>query len=213
MAFAVLLLSALGASALSIADIGLMVLPDQGNPYNTDTCNSNDFGTLAVDLDYKINIAEDNYMYTRTTTTTTTTTTDNSVRRLNTKSTQGRRKLVNCAVVCANFAYGHCKLVYPSCAPRRELEEAESLEATLTTTQNLRGGERQLQTPAPTVLANGFMSGYSVDHPDASKLCADLKASMNPEITSVPTRLSMSTSCKALWNKSLKIGCIYVPAL
>ena len=203
MAFAVLLLSALGASALSIADIGLMVLPDQGNPYNTDTCNSNDFGTLAVDLDYKINIAEDNYMYT-----TTTTTTDNSVRRLNTKSTQGRRKLVNCAVVCANFAYGHCKLVYPSCAPRRELEEAATA-----TTQNLRGGERQLQTPAPTVLANGFMSGYSVDHPNAGQLCADLKASMNADILGTPNRLSMSASCKALWRKSFKIGCIYTPAL
>ena len=206
MAFAVLLLSALGASALSIADIGLMVLPDQGNPYNTDTCNSNDFGTLAVDLDYKINIAEDNYMYTRTTTTTTTT--DNSVRHLNTKSTQGRRKLVNCAVVCANFAYGHCKLVYPSCAPRRELEEAATA-----TTQNLRGGERQLQTPAPTVLANGFMSGYSVDHPNASQLCADLKASMNADILGTPNRLSMTASCKALWRKSFKIGCVYTPAL
>ena len=204
MAFAVLLLSALGASALSIADIGLMVLPDQGNPYNTDTCNSNDFGTLAVDLDYKINIAEDNYMYTYTTTTTT----DNSVRHLNTKSTQGRRKLVNCAVVCANFAYGHCKLVYPSCAPRRELEEAATA-----TTQNLRGGERQLQTPAPTVLANGFMSGYSVDHPNAGQLCADLKASMNADILGTPNRLSMSASCKALWRKSFKIGCIYTPAL
>ena len=204
MAFAVLLLSALGASALSIADIGLMVLPDQGNPYNTDTCNSNDFGTLAVDLDYKINIAEDNYMYS---TTTTTTTTDNSVRHLNTNSTQSRRKLVNCAVVCANFAYGHCKLVYPSCAPRRELEEAATANS-----QNLRGSDRGLAV-VPTILANGFMSGYSVDHPDASKLCADLKASMNSEITSVPTRLSMSTSCKALWNKSLKIGCVYVPAL
>ena len=216
MSFAVLLLLAVGASALSIADLGLMVLPDQGNLYNTDTCTFQDFNTLAVDLDTKVGIAEDNYMYT---TTTMTTTTNNGVRRElqdnqgditdldNTDSVERHRKLVNCAVVCANFAYGHCKLVYPSCAPRRELEEAATPNS-----QNLRGSDRGLAV-VPTILANGFMSGYSVDHPDASKLCADLKASMNPEITSVPTRLSMSTSCKALWNKSLKIGCVYVPAL
>ena len=224
MSFAVLLLSALGASALSIADIGLMVLPDQGNPNNTDTCTFQDFNTLAVDLDTKVGIAEDNYMYT---TTTMTTTTNNGVRRElqdnqgditdldNTNAVERHRKLVNCAVVCQGFTYGHCKLVYPSCAPRRELEEAESLEATLTTatTQNLRGGERQLQTPAPTVLANGFMSGYSVDHPNAGQLCADLKASMNADILGTPNRLSMSASCKALWRKSFKIGCIYTPAL
>ena len=214
MSFTVLLLSTIGrASALSIADIGLMVLPDQGNPSNTDTCTLQESSMLSSDLNQKIMVVEDNYSYT------TTSTTDMNVRRelqdnqdLSMDTMHGHRKLVNCRWVCQGFAPGHCYIVYPSCTGYRELKEEESMEAT----QNLRGSERQLQTSsvATTVLANGFMSGFSVDHPQAAKLCADLKASMNVEILGIPNRMSsMSKSCRALWSKSFKIGCVYAPAL
>ena len=56
-----LLLSAAGTSALSIADLGLMVLPDQGNAKNTDKCTATEFNNLAVDLDETARTFQDNY--------------------------------------------------------------------------------------------------------------------------------------------------------
>ena len=120
MTLAVLVLSTIGASALTIQDIALLVLPDEGNPNNADKCTKADFEALAIDLDEQARAIADNYVGHR--------------RELNDEehlvevssnlvtAGSGHRKLVNCAVVCAGIAYGHCKLIYPECAPRRQLE-------------------------------------------------------------------------------------------
>ena len=208
----IILISIVGSSALSISDIGLLVLPDEGRS-NSFTCSTGDFNALAIDLDEKAKTFEDNYYNTNM-----------SVRRELQEENGGvisndvetvdskHRNLVNCASVCAGFAYGHCKLVYPVCAPRRQLLDS-SMDDVVTSTisQSLRGSERQLGVT--TILANGFVSGYSVDHPDASKLCSDLKASLMPEVVDIPNHVAMTSSCDYLWRKPLKVGCVYMPAV
>ena len=208
-----ILLSLVGSYALSISDIGLLVLPDEGRS-NSFTCTTSDFDALAVTLDEKAMTFEDTYYYYN----------DMSVRRELQEENGGvisndvetvdskHRNLVNCASVCAGFAYGHCKLVYPECAPRRQLLDSPMDDVvTSTISQNLRGSERQLEVI--TILANGFVSGYSVNDPSASKLCSDLKASLMPDVVDITNQVSMTKSCAYLWNKLLKVGCVYMPAV
>ena len=210
-AIVILLLSVVGSSALSISDLGLMVLADEGKS-NSLTCSTGDFNAFAVDLDNKAKAFQYNYYFT--------------VRREleeekdgviseNVETTESKhRNLVNCATVCAGFAYGHCKLVYPECPQRRELLDMSMDDVVTTTTsisQSLRGSERQLEVV--TILANGFVSGYSVNQPYASKLCADLKASLMPEVLGIPNHIAMTSSCDTLWRKPLKVGCVYMPAV
>ena len=208
-----ILLSLVGSYALSISDIGLLVLPDEGRS-NAFTCSTGDFNALAIDLDETAKTFEDTYYYN----------TDMSVRRELQEENGGvisndvetvdskHRHLVNCASVCAGFAYGHCKLVYPECAPRRQLLDSPMDDVvTSTISQNLRGSERQLEVT--TILANGFVSGYSVNDPSASKLCSDLKASLMPDVVDITNQVSMTKSCAYLWNKLPKVGCVYMPAV
>jgi hypothetical protein len=209
---ALLVLSTVGASAQSIRDIGLMILVKDGNA-SPGTCTTDDFNRLAVDLDEKARTFDDSYPGGRRELQDTEIgTNDNHLDN----QESGRRELVNCANVCSGFAYGSCKLVYPECAPRRELEE-ESLEQSVnTSTQNLRGGERQLQNPTRNVLSNGFMSGFSGGdnaNPKAVKLCADLTAGLKSQVVSLPDRLQLTGSCDSLWRGSTKIGCVFMSSL
>jgi hypothetical protein len=221
-----LLLSAAGTSALSIADLGLMVLPDQGNAKNTDKCTATEFNNLAVDLDETARTFQDNY--TRKLQSSSSVRGEESMDLDIADATQGQRKLNNCAALCSGFPYGHCKVVYPICAPRRDLEEVGPVEATA---PSLRGSERQLQQEtlgevpsdirnlqeaitSTTVDANGYMLGYGVDHPQAAALCEDLKAGLINEVLSIPNKVpGMTPSCKNLWRKSPIIGCVYMSAV
>ena len=208
MSLAFLVLSTIGASALTIKDIALLVLPDEGNPNNADKCTKADFDALAIDLDEQARAVADNY--------------DGHRRGLKDKNHlvdessnivmagSVHRKLVNCAVVCAGFAYGHCKLVYPECAPRRQLVGDPIDNAVTTHVEGLRGSDRQL---AFTVLANGFVGDYSVDDPEASSLCADLMAALTPKVLDLTERVPLTGSCADLWRKQFSFGCVYVPAL
>jgi hypothetical protein len=209
---AALLLSAAGTSALSISDLGLMVLPDQGNAKNTDKCTATEFNNLAVDLDETARTVQDNY--------TRQLQVDESTDLELVDASQGQRKLNNCATLCLGFPTGHCKVVYPVCAPRRDLAEVTPVEAYAPflrgSVGNVFSDSRNLQgaTTTTAVDANGFMLGYGVDHPQAAALCEDLKAGLINEILSIPNKIpGMTSSCKNLWRKNPIIGCVYMPAV
>ena len=204
---AILVFSTQGASALTIRDLALMILPDNGNTSNADICTKADFDALAIDLDEQARTFQDNYMKDRRELEETQ---ELVVEDYTDVTDSGHRKLVNCAVVCQGFAAGHCKLVYPECAPRRQLVGPPIDDAVNAATQNLRGSDRQL---AVTMLPNGFVKGYSLDDSEASKLCADLKAGLTPKVLDITKRVAMTGSCAALWRKQSSYGCVYVPAL
>jgi hypothetical protein len=208
MSLAVLVLSTIGASALTIQDIALLVLPDEGNPNNADKCTKADFDALAIDLDEQARAIADNYVGHRRALKDNEHLVDESSNIVVAES--GHRKLVNCAVVCAGFAYGHCKLVYPECAPRRQLVGAPIDNAATTPAEGLRGSDRQL---AITMLENGFVKDYSVDDPEASSLCTDLMAALTPKVLDLTERVPLTGSCADLWRKQFSFGCVYVPAL
>ena len=208
---ALLVLSTAGASAQSIRDIGLMILVKDGNA-SPGTCTTDDFNRLAVDLDEKARNFDDRYTGRRELQETEIGIHDSHLDN----QESGRRKLVNCATACGGFSIGSCKLVYPECAPRRELDEKPMEQSVNTSTQNLRGGERQLPAQSLAVLSNGFMSGFSGGdnaNPKAIKLCADLTAGLKSQVVNLPDRLQLTASCDNLWRGSTKIGCVFMSSL
>ena len=206
---ALLVLSTAGASAQSIRDIGLMILVKDGNA-SPGTCTTDDFNRLAVDLDEKARTFDDRYTGGRRELQDTEIGTHDS--HLDNQES-GRRQLVNCATACGGFSIGSCKLVYPECAPRRELDEKPLEQSVNTSTQSLRGGERQLSR---AVLSNGFMSGFSGGD-NASlqeiQLCADLTAGLRSQVVSIPDRLQLTGSCNSLWRGKIKMGCVFMSSL
>lgn len=72
---------------------------------------------------------------------------------------------VNCTNGCLVFVYGHCKLVYSECAPRRQLTMKAMDDVVTTICHNLLRRGRQLE--AKTILATGFVE---------NKLYSDRKA-------------------------------------
>ena len=197
----VLVLSKSGASALNIADIGVIILIDGAGTYNL-TCNQSTAEVISADLNAALQSYTNSY---------------NGVENTNSQvaDTGSHRKLPSCSQLCAGFKPGHCQIVYPQCPGWRRQLASGHHEQGITT--GLRGSDRNLMLSSSmttalnqTVLSNGYFAGYTVSDDNARQYCIDLKAQVASELYTIPNKLGLLGTCNSLFRKSFKLGCVYM---